>query len=49
LTALASISGRLIELRCIPGLDPALEEYMVDGVRRTHHDIGAIDRVLGHR
>src|SRR5215472_14210 len=32
-----------------PGLDPALEEYMVDGVRRTHYDIGAIDRVLGQR
>src|SRR5262249_35256518 len=32
-----------------PRLDPALEEYMADGVRRRHDDIGAIDRVLGQR
>src|SRR5262249_58475968 len=29
-----------------PGLDPAFEENVIDGIGRAHDDVGALDRLL---
>src|SRR5262245_60950723 len=46
LTALTSISGRLIELRCTPRSIQRSKKNVIDGIGRAHDDVGTLDRLL---